>query len=60
MICSSTRFSGLCIGRVHVIFELPKHYPIINVWHPLVYVKWFTPFHDPDPITGFYHVSRST
>ncbi|KAK0506571.1 hypothetical protein EDD18DRAFT_1030181, partial [Armillaria luteobubalina] len=28
--------------------------------HPLVYVEWFTPFCNPDPITGFYHVSRST
>ncbi|KAK0482819.1 hypothetical protein EDD18DRAFT_1312024 [Armillaria luteobubalina] len=54
-----TNLKGLRIGCVHVIFELPKHYPIINVRHPLVYIEWFTPFCNPDPITGFYHVSRS-
>ncbi|PBK89374.1 hypothetical protein ARMGADRAFT_936246, partial [Armillaria gallica] len=28
--------------------------------HPLVYVEWFTLLCDPDPITGFYHISKST
>ena len=29
----------------------PKH---------LAYVEWFTPFRRPDPITGYYHLARST
>ncbi len=52
--------TGLRIGRVHAIFELPKHYPLPRIPHPLVYVEWFTPLHKPDPITGFYHLSKST
>ncbi len=52
--------TGLRISRVHVLFELPKHYPLHRIKHPLVYVEWFTPFRKPDPITGFYHLSKST
>ncbi|PBK92252.1 hypothetical protein ARMGADRAFT_900451, partial [Armillaria gallica] len=28
--------------------------------HPLVYIEWFTPLCQPDPITRFYHISKST
>ncbi|PBK83210.1 hypothetical protein ARMGADRAFT_892386, partial [Armillaria gallica] len=52
--------TGLHVGHVHTIFELPKHYPLCCFPHPLVYVEWFTPLCNPDPITGFYHISKST
>ena len=52
-------FSGLRVGQVRAIFQLPSYFPIkTNI--PLAYVEWFTPLRKPDGVTGYYHISRST
>ncbi|KAJ6532815.1 hypothetical protein B0H10DRAFT_1734733, partial [Mycena sp. CBHHK59/15] len=28
--------------------------------HPLAYIEWFTPFNQPDKISGMYILRRST
>ncbi|KAI0370412.1 hypothetical protein BV20DRAFT_1035905 [Pilatotrama ljubarskyi] len=59
---SQASFGGLRVARVRMIFELPKAYDptVFGITEPLVYVKWFTPFHVVDNITGMYVVSPST
>ncbi|RDB21586.1 hypothetical protein Hypma_011245 [Hypsizygus marmoreus] len=54
-----TSLEGLRIAQVRVIFELPHHYPV-KAPLPLAYIEWFTPLRSPDPLTGYYHIARST
>jgi hypothetical protein len=51
--------SGLRVGQVRAIFELPSYFPI-KYDTPLAYIEWFTPLRKPDSVTGYYHISRST
>ncbi|TFK62068.1 hypothetical protein BDN72DRAFT_730315, partial [Pluteus cervinus] len=50
--------SRLRLAQVRVIFDLPPRFGTFS--HPLAYVEWFTPFGQPDPVTGMYEVRRST
>ncbi|KAF7333569.1 hypothetical protein MSAN_02415900 [Mycena sanguinolenta] len=54
-----TPLEGLRIAQVKVIFQLPSHYPL-KLQSPLAYIEWFTPLRTPDPVDGYYHISRST
>ncbi|KAJ7106620.1 hypothetical protein C8R44DRAFT_834329 [Mycena epipterygia] len=54
-----TPLQGLRVAQVKVIFKLPSHYPVKSKV-PLAYIEWFTPLRTPDPIDGYYHISRST
>ncbi|KAJ7723149.1 hypothetical protein B0H16DRAFT_1431101 [Mycena metata] len=54
-----TALHGLRIAQVHVIFQLPTHYPVKSA-QPLAYIEWFTPLRTPNAIDGYYHVNRST
>src|ERR1700683_779913 len=49
---------ALRVAQVQVLFKLPPQFGTFP--HPLVYVEWFTPLHDPEPIIGMYKISRST
>ena len=49
---------GLHVGQVKVIFSLPPEYGKFR--EPLVYVEWFTPLHQQDPISGMYKITPST
>ncbi|KAH9951170.1 hypothetical protein B0H21DRAFT_685589 [Amylocystis lapponica] len=51
-------FAGLRVAQVRAIFRLPRQFGPYS-W-PLAYVEWFTEFHQPDPLTKMYHISRST
>ncbi|KAI0828570.1 hypothetical protein BC628DRAFT_1409157 [Trametes gibbosa] len=53
---------GLRITCAHCIFKLPQMYDAcaLGITGPLVYVKWFTPFHTMDTTIGMYIVSPST
>ncbi|KAG1898851.1 uncharacterized protein F5891DRAFT_898267, partial [Suillus fuscotomentosus] len=55
---SGTGLDGLQVAQIHVIFKLPSHYG--NFTHPLTYIKWFCPLHDPEPTTNLYQLVRST
>jgi hypothetical protein len=46
--------SGLRVGRIHVIFNLPRHFG--HVGTPLAYVEWFTEFQRRDSATGQFRV----
>ncbi|KAJ6629824.1 hypothetical protein B0H10DRAFT_2172932 [Mycena sp. CBHHK59/15] len=50
---------GLRVAQVKVIFQIPKHYPV-NSGSPVAYIEWMTPFRTPDPLDGYYHLSRSS
>jgi hypothetical protein len=50
---------GLRVAQVKVIFKFPGHYPV-QPQLPLAYVEWFTPLRTPDPLNGYYHLTRST
>ncbi|KAH9913802.1 uncharacterized protein BXZ73DRAFT_55309 [Epithele typhae] len=50
---------GLRVARVRAIFRVPATFGA-RFEHPLAYVEWFTPFREPDPITGMFRVSVST
>ncbi|KAH9909444.1 uncharacterized protein BXZ73DRAFT_59483 [Epithele typhae] len=50
---------GLRVARVRAIFRLPAIYGG-RFKHPLAYVEWYTPFHEPDPTTGMFQVSVSS
>ncbi|KAJ7084764.1 hypothetical protein B0H15DRAFT_951261 [Mycena belliarum] len=54
-----TALHGLRIAQVHVIFQLPQHYPIKSL-QPLAYIEWFTPLRAPNDVDGYHHVTRST
>ncbi|KAK0471463.1 hypothetical protein IW261DRAFT_1344450, partial [Armillaria novae-zelandiae] len=44
---NGTSLQGMCVGHVHAIFTLSKHYlspTHASLKYPLVYVEWFTPF----------------
>ncbi|KAJ7114506.1 hypothetical protein C8R44DRAFT_532079, partial [Mycena epipterygia] len=56
---AGTPLQGLRVAQVKVIFKLPSHYPVKSK-RPLAYIEWFTPLRTPDPIDGYYHISRST
>ncbi|KAI0739831.1 hypothetical protein C8Q80DRAFT_1222091 [Daedaleopsis nitida] len=54
---------GYRIGRVHLIFTLPKKIcngflPGVIAPGPLAYIEWFTAFTDPDPVHGMFEVTR--
>ncbi|KAI0692291.1 hypothetical protein BC835DRAFT_1407084 [Cytidiella melzeri] len=51
--------SGLTVGEVHVIFNLPMEYQVISK-HPLALVEWFTPLNARAKDVGMYSISRST
>ncbi|KAJ7462850.1 hypothetical protein FB451DRAFT_1494885 [Mycena latifolia] len=51
--------TGLRVAQVKVIFKLPSHYPVKSSV-PLAYIEWFTPLRTPDPLDGYYHLTRST
>ncbi|KAG1734399.1 uncharacterized protein EDB91DRAFT_1238423 [Suillus paluster] len=53
-----TGLDGLWLAQIRAIFKLPCHYGKFP--HPLVYVKWFRPLHDPEPATNLYQLARST
>jgi hypothetical protein len=44
--------SGISVGRVHLIFQLPVE--LGNVQEPLAYVEWFTPLSTYIPVLGMY------
>ena len=46
------------VAQVRVIFTLPEEYGLFH--HPLAYVEWFTPLHEPVHELGMYQVSQST
>ncbi|EIW52175.1 uncharacterized protein TRAVEDRAFT_155978 [Trametes versicolor FP-101664 SS1] len=48
---------GLRAGRIRAIFRLPEW---LKYDSPLMYVEWFRPFRNPDPVTGMPSTSRST
>ncbi|KIP01994.1 hypothetical protein PHLGIDRAFT_79771 [Phlebiopsis gigantea 11061_1 CR5-6] len=50
--------TGLRVGRVRLIFELPSEYG--RLAHPLLYVEWYTPFTSVDGTTQMFVLSRST
>ncbi|KAJ6566640.1 hypothetical protein B0H19DRAFT_939699 [Mycena capillaripes] len=53
-----TALAGLRVAQVKVIFQVPSHYPGKN--GPLAYIEWFTPLRTPDPLDGYYHLTRSS
>lgn len=55
----NTPWKGLRVARVHVIFKLPAHCPLV-IDEPLAYVEWFTPLRQPNNVTGMHHISQST
>ncbi|GJF00252.1 hypothetical protein PsYK624_165340 [Phanerochaete sordida] len=54
-----TALEGLRVALVRVIFKLPSRFGL-PLPHPLAYIEWFTPFRQPDAVTGMYTTSRST
>ncbi|KAJ7743569.1 hypothetical protein B0H16DRAFT_1859525 [Mycena metata] len=56
---AGTAVEGLRVAQVKVIFQPPIHYPL-QPSVPLAYVEWFTPLRTPDPLDGYYHITRST
>jgi len=54
----NTSLHGLRVAQVRAIFSLPSHYRASR--EALAYVEWFTPLQQPDPITGYYHISKSS
>jgi hypothetical protein len=58
IICDLNRNSGLTVGQVRAIFQLPEEFGTFP--DPLVYVEWFTAFQSPVPDLEMYQVSRST
>ncbi|KAJ6613019.1 hypothetical protein B0H10DRAFT_1687227, partial [Mycena sp. CBHHK59/15] len=38
--------------------NVPSYYPGKN--GPLAYIEWFTPLRTPDPLDGYYHLTRSS
>lgn len=54
----SQTLDGLHVGQVKVIFSLPPEYGKFK--EPLIYVEWFTPLHQQDPISGMYKITPST
>ncbi|KAJ6619442.1 hypothetical protein B0H10DRAFT_2163885 [Mycena sp. CBHHK59/15] len=58
---AGTALAGLRIAQVKVIFQLPKHYPSTGKPSvPLAYIEWMTPLRTPDPLDGYYHLTRSS
>ncbi|KAJ6583652.1 hypothetical protein B0H10DRAFT_1675427, partial [Mycena sp. CBHHK59/15] len=57
---AGTTVEGLRVAQVKVLFKLPDHYPVKASTTPLAYIEWFTPLRNPDPLDGYYHLSRST
>ncbi|KAJ6471238.1 hypothetical protein C8R47DRAFT_988352 [Mycena vitilis] len=55
---AGTALAGLRVAQVKVIFQVPPHYP--GKPGPLAYIEWFTPLRTPDPLDGYYHLSRSS
>ncbi|KAJ7775451.1 Zn-finger domain-containing protein [Mycena metata] len=49
---------GLRPAQIRLIFKLPPQFG--NYPHPLAYIEWFTPLHQPDPISGMFTTHRST
>ncbi|KAF8141007.1 hypothetical protein K438DRAFT_1636525, partial [Mycena galopus ATCC 62051] len=54
-----TPLEGLRVAQIKVIFKIPAYYPY-KTTTPLAYIEWFTPLRTPDPVDGYYHLSRST
>ncbi len=44
-------------AHIRVIFTLPT--PLFQVYHPLIYVHWFCPLRQPDPVAGLPPTSHS-
>ncbi|KAJ6617710.1 hypothetical protein B0H10DRAFT_1797026 [Mycena sp. CBHHK59/15] len=57
---AGTTVEGLRVAQVKALFKLPDHYPVKASTTPLAYIEWFTPLRNPDPLDGYYHLSRST
>ncbi|KAJ6552943.1 hypothetical protein B0H19DRAFT_1210996 [Mycena capillaripes] len=53
-----TALAGLRVAQVKVIFQVPSYYP--GKKGPLAYIEWFTPLRTPDPLDGYYHLTRSS
>ncbi|KAG1879072.1 hypothetical protein F4604DRAFT_1923222 [Suillus subluteus] len=49
---------GVQVAQVHVIFTLPYQFGTYS--QALAYIKWFTPFREPDPSSGLHQVSHLT
>jgi hypothetical protein len=56
--CDLNRNSGLIVGQVRAIFQLPGEFGTFP--DPLVYIEWFTAFQSPVPDLEMYQVSLST
>ncbi|KAF8166450.1 hypothetical protein K438DRAFT_1730807 [Mycena galopus ATCC 62051] len=59
LLTAGTAFAGLRVAQVKVIFQLPAHYPIAP-GQPVAYIEWMTPLRTPDPLDGYYHLTRSS
>ncbi|KAJ7889434.1 hypothetical protein B0H13DRAFT_2341561 [Mycena leptocephala] len=55
---AGTALAGLRVAQVKVIFQVPAHYP--GKSGPLAYIEWFPPLRTPDPLDGYYHLTRSS
>ncbi|KAG1773538.1 hypothetical protein EDD22DRAFT_976124 [Suillus occidentalis] len=44
--------------EVCVLFKLPRQFGAYS--RPLAYIEWFTPFREPDELSGLHQISRST
>jgi hypothetical protein len=60
-----TALAGLRVAQVCVIFDLPVRFALRSSQSTstpvrLMYVEWFKPFLQPDPLTGMYTLSRAT
>ncbi|KAG1845658.1 hypothetical protein F4604DRAFT_1595466 [Suillus subluteus] len=50
--------TGLRLAQIRAIFKLPSHYGEFP--HLLVYVEWFCPLRNPEPVTDLYRLAYST
>ena len=59
-----TLYLGYRVGRLRLVFALPRSVskelmPDVIAPGPLAYVKWYTPFKEPDRTHGMYKISRT-
>ncbi|KAG1859018.1 hypothetical protein DFJ58DRAFT_608657, partial [Suillus subalutaceus] len=50
--------AGLRLVQICAIFKLPTHYGKFP--HLRVYVEWFCPLRNPEPVTDLYRLACST
>ncbi|KAJ7855686.1 hypothetical protein B0H13DRAFT_1483569, partial [Mycena leptocephala] len=54
----SSGVQGLRVTQIRVIFMLPPQYG--RYAHPLAYIEWFTGLNQPDKMSGFCTIHRSS